>query len=67
MGNRCRGCAMNIGEHWIALAVVALVAAFGFAGDGDLAEAERQQAEYCANVKADTWPDYRGIYAEVCE
>ena len=58
---------MDIGEHWIALAIIALVAAFGIVGDGDLAEAERQQAEYCANVEADAWPDYRGIYAEVCE
>lgn len=58
---------MNIAEHWVALAIVALFAAFGIVGDGDLKEAERQQAEYCANVEADAWPDFRGIYAEVCE
>ena len=58
---------MDIGEHWVALAIIILVAAFGFVGDGDLKEAERAQAEYCANVKSESWPDYRGIYAKVCE
>ena len=57
----------DIGEHWIALAVVAIIAALGIAGNGDLEEAERAQAEYCANVETGSWPDYRGIYSEVCE
>ena len=57
---------IDIGEHWIALAVVTLVAALGFAGNGDLEEAERAQAEYCANVESGAWPDYRGNAAEVC-
>ena len=57
---------MNIGEHWIALAVVTLVAALGLVGNGDLEEAERAQAEYCANVESEAWPDYRGVYSEVC-
>lgn len=58
---------MSIGEHWIALAVVAIIAAFAIAGNGDLEEAERAQAEYCANVESGAWPDYRGVYGEVCQ
>ena len=57
---------MNIGEHWIALAVVTLVAALGLAGNGDLEEAERAQTEYCENVESGAWPDYQGNAAEVC-
>jgi alpha-D-ribose 1-methylphosphonate 5-triphosphate synthase subunit PhnG len=57
---------INLGEHWIALAVVTLVAALGFAGNGDLEEAERAQAEYCANVESGVWPDYQSNAAEVC-
>ena len=58
---------MNIAEHWVALAIIAIVAAFGYVGDGDLEEAKRAEAEYCANVKSEVWPDFRGIYAEVCD
>lgn len=57
----------DIGEHWIALAVVAIIAALGIAGNGDLEEAQRAESEYCANVETEAWPDYRGIYSEVCE
>ena len=57
---------MNIGEHWIALAVVTLIAALGLAGNGDLEEAERAQSEYCANVESGAWPDYQDNAAEVC-
>lgn len=56
----------NIGEHWIALAVVTLIAALGLAGNGDLEEAERAQSEYCANVESGAWPDYQDNAAEVC-
>lgn len=57
----------DIGEHWIFMTLVAFVAAFSIVGSGDLEEAERQQAEYCANVKDAIWPDYRGLYEEMCE
>lgn len=57
----------DIGEHWIALAVVAIITALGIAGNGDLEEAQRVESEYCANVETGSWPDYRGIYSEVCE
>ena len=57
----------DIGEHWVALAVVAIIAALGIAGEGDLEEAQRAESEYCTNVEAEAWPDYRGIYSEVCE
>lgn len=57
----------DLGEHWVAFGIVIIVAAFLLAGDGDYAEAKAQERIYCHNVDHDVWPDYRGIYAEVCE
>lgn len=51
---------------WFAL-LLFVMAVMGIVGNGDLEEAERAQAEYCENVASEVWPDYRGIYAEVCE
>ena len=41
---------------------VLIICAFGIAGAGDLEEAQRQEEEYCANVKSGTWPDFNDTY-----
>lgn len=51
----------------IAAAVLAMLAAFGFAGQMDYEDAEAQQALYCDNVKSGVWPDYEGTYVSECE
>jgi hypothetical protein len=51
---------------WKICALLALVLAFGVVGSADLEEAERQEAEYCANVKSGTWPDFDANYKERC-
>jgi hypothetical protein len=57
---------MSIQQRLTVLAVIVFLWAIGIAGDGDLAEAERIQAEYCANVESGGWPDYKGTYSESC-
>ena len=39
----------------------------GFAGRMDCEDAVAEEALYCSNVKNGIWPDYDGIYADVCE
>ena len=50
----------------IAIAV-ALFALAGVAGHFDYEDAKREEALYCENVHSGIWPDYDGIYADVCE
>jgi len=40
------------------LAVVAIVAAIGFAGGADLEEEKRHVSQYCGFVADGTWPAY---------
>lgn len=49
------------------VAVLAIVAAFGFVGAMDAEDAEMQAALYCDNVKSGLWPDYEGTYVSQCE
>jgi hypothetical protein len=49
------------------VALLLFVFAFGYAGAGDLEEAERIQAEYCENVKSGAWPDFNKTYKEECK
>lgn len=52
-----------------AVTVIAVVA-FGLlcvVGRLDYEDAVAEEALYCNNVKNGTWPDYDGIYADVCE
>ena len=30
-------------------------------------DAQRAEIEYCRNVRDGLWPDYRGIFEEVCD
>ena len=47
-------------RYQLILALVALIAALGFAGNGDLEEAEKQAKVYTDMVCAGHWPDYEG-------
>ena len=47
--------------------IVAFVALLGMAGQMDFEDAKAEEALYCDNVKNGVWPDYDGIYADVCE
>lgn len=49
------------------LIAVAVVALFGIAGHFDYEDAKQEEISYCENVKSGLWPDYEGIYADVCE
>ena len=49
------------------LIVAAVVALFGIVGHFDYEDAKAEEALYCSNVKNGVWPDYDGIYADVCE
>ena len=42
-----------------AAVVAVLLIAYGVAGSGDYAEAERIEAEYCEMVRDGYWPAYR--------
>lgn len=54
-------------SFWKIAAVLAvLLIAFGIVGNGDVEEAERQEAQYCSMVKSGHWPDYNGNYKELC-
>ncbi len=39
----------------------------GVVGSMDYEDAKAEEALYCSNVKNGVWPDYDGIYADVCE
>lgn len=56
------------------LALGIILVALGMAGQGDLAESETDATNYCEMVEiykrtggGNGWPDYRGIYQEVCK
>lgn len=56
---------MDIGEHWVALIFVGIIALLGFAGAGDELEAQQAEVHYCKMVKLYKstngeygWPDY---------
>ena len=56
---------MAISEHWLALAIVALIALLGLAGGGDYTEELNEQAHYCKMINLHKisngelgWPDY---------
>ncbi len=51
----------------ITAAVLAMLAAFGFAGQMDYEDAKAEEALYCDNVKSGVWPDYEEIYVSQCE
>lgn len=47
--------------------VAALCAVIVFVGNSDMQDAQNEQAVYCSMVKEGSWPDYKGIYGEVCK
>lgn len=47
--------------------VAVLCAVIVFVGQSDMRDAENEQAVYCSMVKEGSWPDYKGIYGEVCK
>ncbi len=49
------------------VAVLAVIAAFGFVGNMDYEDEQAQAALYCDNVKSGVWPDYEGTYVSECE
>ena len=49
------------------LAVVVFGLLVGVVGRFDYEDAVAEEALYCSNVKNGLWPDYDGIYADVCE
>lgn len=51
----------------LAVAAFVVLIALALGGIDDLAEAERQQAEYCANVHSKIWPDYKKTYRAYCK
>lgn len=46
---------------------IAIGLALAIAGSMDYEDAKDEEALYCSNVKNGVWPDYDGIYADVCE
>lgn len=61
-------------ENWAMLVMAGLILImFGIGTDGDAAQAEAEQANYCEMVALhersggeNGWPDFRGNAAEVC-
>ena len=63
----------NIREHWMAFAIVLLVAAFAVTGSGDYEDAQHSESHYCNMVTLyegtdgeNGWPDYLGKYEDDC-
>lgn len=50
-----------------ALITAALLLVYMIVGTMDYADAQAEQARYCAMVEAGAWPDYREIYDDYCE
>lgn len=46
---------------------IAIGLLLGVVGSMDYEDAKAEEALYCSNVKNGVWPDYDGIYADVCE
>lgn len=55
----------DVGLAGAALITAAVVGVL-LVGNSDFKEETRQQAEYCENVKAKLWPDYRETYKTEC-
>lgn len=49
------------------LSVVIFGLLVGFVGRMSYEDEVAEEALYCSNVKNGIWPDYDGIYADVCE
>lgn len=52
-------------NNWLIAAFIILL--MGIVGQSDIEEADRQEAEYCYNVKTGLWPDYQGNFKEICK
>jgi hypothetical protein len=46
--------------------VTLVVFALLLVGGQDFNDAKRAEAQYCADVRDRVYPDYKGIYQEVC-
>jgi hypothetical protein len=59
---------MNIDQMRNALAVIAILSALGWAGNGDFRDEQRQFKLYCQHVFGPDpiWPDYKGVGLEGC-
>ncbi len=47
--------------------VVIVIAGYMWASSNDYEDALKEQQTYCDNVGAGFWPDYKGIYKEICK
>jgi hypothetical protein len=56
----------DIPEHLLALIAV-IIASMFLVGTSEYEDALADQEAYCKNVSDGVWPDYKGLYAEVCE
>jgi len=59
---------MNIDQMRDAVAVIAILSALGWAGNGDFRDEQRQFKIYCEHVFGPDpiWPDYKGVGLEGC-
>ena len=48
------------------LAIIIVMAIWITASTMDYGDAALAEAEYCRHVRDGLWPDYKGIYEEVC-
>lgn len=51
---------------WQAAALAGIILALCYTSTLDYADEQREQAEYCDNVRNGYWPDYNGNAREVC-
>ena len=57
-----------MGGYWMEAAIVLMVAILilGNIGRYDFLDQQKLQAEYCENVAAGNWPDYKQNFNDVC-
>jgi len=48
-------------------AIVVLVLLLALVSNMDYEDEKAEEISYCESVKNGVWPDYKGIYADVCE
>ena len=57
-----------MGGYWMEAAIIAIVAVLilGNIGRYDFLDQQKVQAEYCRNVAAGHWPDYKQNFDKIC-
>ena len=49
------------------LAIIIVMAIWATASTMDYGDGVQAEAEYCRHVRDGLWPDFQGIYEEVCD